>query len=105
MTRRRVFTIGAVALAIASPSGATVALGTTTITCKAKLAATRDDLRRARANWHSSFAAYQDAVDHIENARPLLRRQILSWRHQGLSWASIKASPIGRAFYGQLYGS
>ena len=97
--------LGAVVFAIASPSGATVTFASSSVTCKAKLRDTREQLDVAQRSADAASAAYSDAVDHIENARPLLRTQILEWRRQGLSWSWIKRSPVWRAFSEQLYGT
>ena len=64
-------------------------------TCEGKLA-------QARQQSDGWFEAYQETVGFIETARPLIRQQILVWRHEGKTWTWIKNNPVGKAFYGPL---
>ena len=64
-------------------------------TCEGKLA-------QARQQSDGWFEAYQETVGFIETARPLVRQQILTWRHEGKTWTWIKNNPVGKAFYGPL---
>jgi hypothetical protein len=62
-----------------------------------------DRLRRELA---ATNDAYQDALDRVEDARPLVRLQVRKWRDElGLSWTYIKTQPAWHAYRGPLLGT
>lgn len=90
---------------VGGPTGATIAYHGAVVDCHATLVVTRKQLKTAKASAAASFDAYEEQTNRIENARPLLREQILDWHRAGVPWSWIKTSSVGRAFYEQLYGT
>lgn len=63
------------------------------------------ELYRCQATLDQTELALVDATDRLEDARPILRRQIQQWRAAGRSWAWIKSKPAWAAYRGPLLGT